>query len=108
MHVAEGDADDGDVEEEPEAEMGQTNPEAADEEPQHVHEEVQTACLLRLMLDMGAEGPEGEYAQLDGLQAEGDADDGDEQEQSAQKILDGNLYAAEEYPDDVSFCFLFF
>ena len=57
VHASEGYADDGDVEEEAEEDVGEPDPDASDEEPQDVHEHVQTAGLGVLACDVGSEGP---------------------------------------------------
>ena len=45
MHLSEWDADDGDAEYEAVEDVGKPYPDAANEEPQHIHEDAQTAWL---------------------------------------------------------------
>ena len=82
--------------------MGETDPDAAHEEPQHVHEHAQTARLRLLPLHFRAKGPDGQHAQLHALQAKRDANDGYHQHQTGDKILNGGMQPAKDQPDDVS------
>ena len=102
MHQAKGDANDGDAEQEAVEEMGETNDDAAYDEPQHIHEDAQTAGLRWHPFHVFAEGPDGEYAELYALQAEGDADDGDHQKHAGDEILQGYVKTAKYEPDDVT------
>ena len=45
MHLSEWDANDGDAEYETVEDVGEPYPDAANEEPQHIHEDAQTAWL---------------------------------------------------------------
>lgn len=101
MLLAEGDADDGDVEEQSEEDMGEPDPHASHEEPDDVHQGVE-ASTGGLLHDLRAKGPQGKHAQFQRLQSEGDADDGDHHRQTAYDILEGDLYAAEYEPNDIS------
>ena len=102
MHFSERYANDGDAENEAVEDMGKPNPDATHEEPQHIHEYAQTTWLWWFPLHFRAERPDGQHAQLHALQAEGDADDGDHQNQSGDEILNGNVQPAKDNPDDVS------
>ena len=57
VHLAPGEADDGDAKQQAKTEMGQCNPEAADEEPKDVHEHVKAPTVLWLVNNMRAEWP---------------------------------------------------
>ena len=46
MHLSEWDANDGDAKYETVEDVGEPYPDAANEEPQHIHEDAQTAWLL--------------------------------------------------------------
>lgn len=74
--LAEGDADDGDVEQHPEEEVRQHDADAAEEEPQNVHQGVEASRFAFRFLDLFTEWPQSQHAQLEYLHAEGDADDG--------------------------------
>ena len=102
MHLAPGDADDGDAEQQAIEDVGKTDPDAANEEPQHIHEHAQTARLRLLPLHLRAERPDGQHAQLHALQTERDADDGYHQNQSCDEILNGSMQPAKDQPDDIS------
>ena len=96
MHLSPGDADDGDAEQQAVEDMGETDPDAAHEEPQHIHEHAQTARLRLLPLHLRAERPDGQHAQLHALQAEWDADDGYHQYQSCDEILNGSMQSTKD------------
>ena len=102
MHLSKGDANDGDAENEAVENMGEPDPDAAHEEPQHVHEYAQTAGLRWLPLYFRAERPDGQHTQLHALQTEWDADDGYHQHQSGDEVFQGNVQPAKDNPDDVS------
>ena len=102
MHLSPGDADDGDAEQQAVENVGEANPDASYEEPQHVHEHAQTARLRWFPLHLRAEGPDGQHAQLHTLQAEWDADDGYHQHQSCDEILNGSMQPAKDQPNDVA------
>ena len=102
MHLSEWDADDGDTEYETVEDVGEPYPDAANEEPQHIHEDAQTAWLRLPPFHFRAEWPDGQHTQFQTLQAEGDADDGYHQYQSCDEILQGYVQAPEYDPDDVS------
>ena len=102
MHLSEWDADDGDTEYETVEDVGEPYPDAANEEPQHIHEDAQTAWLRLPPFHFRAEWPDGQHTQFQTLQAEGDADDGYHQYQSCNEILQGYMQASKYDPDNVS------
>ena len=102
MHLSEGYANDGDAENEAVENMGEPDPNAAHEEPQHIHEYAQTTWLWWLPLHFRAERPDGQHTQLHALQTEGDADDGYHQNQAGDEIFQGNVQPAKDNPDDIS------
>ena len=102
MHLSPGDTDDGDAEQQAVEEVGETDPNASNEEPQHIHEHAQTARLRLLPLYFRAEGPNSQYAQLHTLQAERDTDDGNHQDQSCDEILNGSMQPTKDQPNDVT------
>ena len=102
MHLSEWDANDGDAEYETIEDVGEPYPDAANEEPQHIHENAQAAWLRLPPFHFRTERPDGQHTQFQALQAEGDADDGYHQYQSCDEILQGYVQASEYDPDDVS------
>ena len=102
MHLSPGDADDSDAEKQAVEDVGKANPDAANEEPQHIHENAQTAWLRLPPFHFCTERPDGQHTQFQTLQAEGDADDGYHQYKSCDEILQGYMQASEYNPDDVS------
>ena len=102
MHLSEWDSDDGNAENEAVEDVGKPYPYTAHEEPQHIHEDAQTAWLRLSPFHFRTERPDGQHTQLQALQAEGYADDGYHQYQSGDEILQGYVQASEYDPDDVS------
>ena len=102
MNLSKWDADDGNTENEAVEDVGEPYPDAANDEPQDIHEDAQTAWLRWLPFHFRAERPDGQHTQFQALQAEGDADDGDHQYQSGDEILQGYVQAPEYDTDDVS------
>ena len=102
MHLPEGDANDGDAENEAVENMGEPNPDATHEEPQHIHEYAQTAWLRWFPLHLCTERPDGQHTKFHALQAEWNADDSYHQNKSGNEILQGNMQPTEDNPDNVS------
>ncbi len=102
MHLSEGDAYDGDAENEAVEDMGEPDPDATHEEPQYIHEYAQTTWLRWLPLHFRAERPDGQHTQLHALYAKWYADDGYHQHQPGDEILQGDMQPTEDNPDDVS------
>ena len=102
MHLSEWDADDGDAEYEAVEDVGEPYPDAANEEPQHIHKDAQAAWLRWFPFHLRTEWPDGQHTQFQALQAEGDADDGYHQYQACDEILQSYMQASENDPDDVS------
>ena len=102
VHLSERDADDGDAEYETVEDVGEPNPDSADEEPQHIHENAQAAWLRLSPFHFSTERPDGQHSELHALHAERYADDGYHQYQSCDEILQGYVQASEYDPDDVS------
>ena len=102
MHLSPGNADDGDTEQQAVEDVGETDPDAANEKPQHIHEHAQTTRLRLLPLHLRAEGSNSQHAQLHALQTERDADDSYHQHQSCDEILDGSMQPAKDQPNDVA------
>ena len=102
VHLSERDADDGDAEYEAVEYVGEPYPDAADEEPQHIHENAQAAWLRLSPFHLSTERPDGQHSEFHALHAERDADDGDHQYKSGNEILQGYVQASKYYPNDVS------
>ena len=102
VHLSEWDANDGDAEYETVEDVCEPYPDAANEEPQHIHEDAQAAWLRWFPFHFRAERPDGQHTQFQALQAKGDADDGDHQYQSCDEILQGYMQTSEYDTDDVS------
>ena len=102
MHLSEWDANDGDAKYETVEDVGEPYPDAANEEPQHIHEDAQTAWLRWLPFHFRTERPDGQHTQFQALQAERDADNRNHQYQSCNEILQGYMQASKYDLDDVS------
>lgn len=101
MLLTKGYADDGDVEHTTEQHMRKPNPESTHEKPDDVHYSIQTATG-GLLAYLGAKGPQCHLCHLDGLQSEGNADDGDHHGDAGQDILYCRFKATENQPYDIS------
>jgi hypothetical protein len=102
VHLSEGDANNRDAKYETIEDVGEPYPNASDEEPEHIHEHVQTARLWYLSFDVGTKRPNGQHTQFETLQSERDADNRNHQYQSCNEILQGYMQASKYDPDDVS------
>ena len=76
MHLSERYTNDGDAEYKAVENVGEPYPDAANEEPQHIHEDAETAWLRWLPFHFCTEWPDSQHAQFHALQAEWNADDG--------------------------------
>ena len=103
MHLSEGYANDGDAENEAVENMGKPDPDAAHEEPQHIHEYAQTAGLRWLPLHFRTKRPNGQHTQFHALQTKGDADDCYHQHQARNEIFQSDVQPAKYNPDDVPY-----
>ena len=99
--LAEGDADDGDIEQAAEEHVREPYPNTTDEEPQDIHARVQTAAG-GLLLHLRAKRPQSQKSELQRLQTEGDSDDGDHHGKTCHEILNGDFNAAKHKPNNVS------
>ena len=99
--LAEGDADDGDIEQAAEEHMREPNPNTANEEPEDIHSGVQTAAG-GLLLHLRAKGPQSQESELQRLQTEGDSNDGDHHCHAGHEILNGDFDAAKHKPNDIA------
>lgn len=99
---AEGYPYDGDAKQNAESHMTQKYPYPSDEKPDNIHECGQAAVRGVFVDDFAAERPQGEYSQFQRLQAERDADDGDEQADARNEIFQCDEESAENQPDYIS------
>lgn len=99
--LAEGDANDGDIEQAAEEYVSEPYPNTADEEPQDIHSRVQTAAG-GLLPHLRAKGPQGQQAELQRLQTEGDSNDGDHHGETGDEIFNGDFDAAKHKPNDIA------
>lgn len=99
--LAEGNANDGDIEQAAEEYVSEPNPNTADEEPEDIHSGVQTTTG-GLLLHLRAKGPQSQESELQRLQTEGDSDDGDHHSQAGHKIFNGDFDAAKHKPNDIA------
>ena len=99
--LAEGDADDGDIEQASEEHVREPYPNTTNEEPQDIHSGVQTAAG-GLLLHLRAKGPQSKESELQRLQTKGDSDDGDHHGETCHEIFDGDFDAAKHKPNDIA------
>ena len=102
MLQSEGDAYDGDAEEQSYKGMAHSHLDAAKDDPQDVEAHRQAAHLALLVLDGATEGVERQARHLEQLQAYGDTYDGDAIHYSQHEICDREEKASEHYPHEIS------
>ena len=102
MLEAPGDADDGDAEDEAEKKMADGDFPPATENPDEIHHRGEAARLARTIDEFVAEGPHRVGTQLEQLDAERDADDGDAHQQPHQEVKQRDEQTAEYEPEKVS------
>ena len=102
MHFTPRDTDDGDAEDEAIEYMCKANPYATDKEPKYIHKGAQTSWLRLHPLNLGAKRPQSKYAKFEALQTKRNTYDGEHQDKSCNKVLEGDVNASEDEPDDVS------
>ena len=73
MHLSKRNANDGDAKYETIEDVCEPYPDAANEEPQHIHKDAQAAWLRWFPFHLRTERPDGQHTQFQALQAEGDA-----------------------------------
>ena len=101
MLLSEGNADDGDAEQHTEEHVREPYPDASHEKPDDIHHAAQTA-MRHLPAHTRAKRPQRQQSQLDVLQAERNANDGNHQRYTRNHVFDGYLNATEHQPNDVS------
>ena len=104
MHLSEGYTNDGDAENEAIKYMSEPNPDAAHDEPQHIHEYAQTSRLCWFPLYFSTERPDSQHTKFHALNTEWYADDGNHQNQTSDEILQGDVQPAKDNPNNVSYC----
>lgn len=99
MLLCEGEADDADAEQDCEDQVDDRDPDPADQDPDDVHDDGEGCRRLMFVHYFFSEGQEAEKGQLDALHAEGDADDGDAENQSADQIAQEHEKSSEDDPE---------
>ena len=82
--------------------MCKAYPNASDEKPENVHEGTQATRLSLHPFYLCAEWPQGEDAKLYALQTEGNTNDSNHQNEPSNEVLECDVQATEDEPDDVS------
>ena len=98
---AERDAQDGQAQQHAEQHMGDREPEPADDDPDDVHDALGEPVAGRL-LQFPSERPHDVAGQLEGLDAERDADDRETRQQARQQVGDAEPHAAQHEPQHVA------
>lgn len=98
MLSAKRDADDGDAKDDSEHQMCHTNPNASQEYPEDVHDDTEASSGLWGSLNSLSKRAESQEAELQGLDAEGDTNDGNHHSQTGNDILNGSDDTTQEQP----------
>lgn len=102
MLLCEWQADDRDRQQDPENQVGKSDPDAAHEDPDNVENGGQAARVAGNFAHMLPEREERHKPDLETLNAERDADNGYAERQSAKHIFQKNDKSTEDKPDNVS------
>ena len=98
--LAEGDANDDNVEQYAKDNVHQASEESSADKPDDVERDADATCGARGASNFRTKGEEAEKANLEGLQGDGNADDGACHCQTACKVTDGGFEASEDPPDN--------
>lgn len=100
MLLAKGDADDDDVEQNTKDDVHQTGEESSADKPDDVEGNADAAWGRGCASNIRTEGEEAEETNLEGLQGNGYADDGNCHRQTACEVTDGGFETTEDPPND--------
>ena len=90
--------DDGDAKDDSEHQMCHTNPNTSQEYPKDVHDDAEASSGLWSGFDTLPERAESQEAELQGLDAERDTDDGNHHSQTGYDILNGSDDTTQKQP----------
>ena len=102
MLKAEGDANDGDAEDDAENQVQDRHLPPSAKNPDEIHHDGKASRFIRPGYQLVPERPQRVRAQLEQLHAERNADDGDAQQQPHNVVDQGDDDAAQDKPEDVS------
>jgi hypothetical protein len=94
-------ADDGDVEQHAEEHVSEPYPRSTHEKPDDIHHAAQ-APMRHFAANARTERPQGEQSQLDALQTERNADDGDHQRHTTHNVFEGDFNTPKHQPNDIT------
>ena len=100
MLLAEGNADDDDVEQNTKDNVHQAGEESSADKPNDIEGDADAAWGRGCASNIRTEGEEAEETNLEGLQGDRYADDGNCHRQTACEVTDGGFEATEDPPDD--------
>lgn len=102
MLSAERNTNNRDAQQQPEKQVSQADPEASDEDPDHVHDQAQATARIAVVRHPAAERPKSQHPQLQCLQPERDTDYRNHQQQAGYQIFHRGKQSAADKPDDIS------
>lgn len=102
MLQAERDSDDRNAKHQPQCKVGQRNPDAADQEPDKIHQERKTTPILLHDHRPMAERQERQRPQFEDLESERDPNDGQTHKDAGQEVFDSDHETAENNPNNIS------
>ncbi len=97
-----GQADDRKAKQDTEDKMGDGKPESRDEQPDKVEQQGEAAREFIVDLKGTSEGPQAKETDLDQLESEGDANDGEHHHESTPYVADRGGKTTEDQPDDIA------
>lgn len=100
----EGNADDGDGTQRHQDEVHDRELQSGHQYPDHVHDDVERVVRLGPRADLAPERPDGKAGDLQGLDAEGNPDDGEHQQDAPDQIEHKDDQPTEDHPQYVAEC----
>lgn len=82
--------------------MGKGHPDTAKNDPDDIHQGVQAACAIRGVGDYGTKRYQSGNGNLEQLEAEWNANDGEAQDQSTEEVFEENEEPSKNKPDDIA------
>jgi hypothetical protein len=102
MLLGEGQSNNGDRQDQPVYKMGDSNLPTKEHDPDHIEDHIANAVGVFHIPYFPSKGSKSRQADLDGLDPEGDANDGYAETNPSQDVAHAGQKAAKDQPDDIS------
>jgi hypothetical protein len=104
MLAGEGDADDGEEEQETEDKVADGEPESTEDQPDDIQQKTQTTSGGRAAYGFTSKRPEYKAGEFEALKSEGYTNDGQAEGEATYHIKYGSIEPAKDQPDQVAEC----